>query len=272
LPIVNNTRVERLSHDGNMYEAETGNGVWRGRNVVVAMADFQDPRVPEFAPDLRTDIVQLHASQYKNPSQLQPGPVLVVGVGNSGADIALELSGLHHTYLAGKETAHIPFRIEGWFGRWVGGSLVRFLMTRILTISTPIGRAVRPKMEGKASPLVRVKPKDLVRAGVERVGRITGVKNGLKFAGKEPPLDVANVVWCTGYRPGFGWIDLPVFDSDGRPLQNRGVVESQPGLYFVGLFFLHNPWSENLAGMPADARHVVEQLIRRRTAEVPTLT
>jgi putative flavoprotein involved in K+ transport len=270
LPVELGVRVRRLSHDGNTYVVETADRTYFADNVVVAMGDMQVPKVPDFAPDLDPDIVQLHSSQYKNPSQLQEGPALIVGMGNSGADIGLETAKTHETYIAGKESAHIPFRIEPWFARNVLVRLVRFVMVYVLNTSTPIGRKVRPKLLTESAPLVRVKPKDL-EAASHRVGRITGVVDGKPVVDGNRILDVANVVWCTGFSSGFSWIDLPVFDDDGRPEHERGVVESQAGLYFCGLFFLHSLWSETITGMQRDARYVVDHLDSSRRAATSQL-
>jgi len=110
------------------------------------------------------------------------------------------------------------------------------------------------------APLVRVRPKDLKRTGVERVGRITGTSNGKPVAEDGRVLDVNTVIWCTGYRTGFDWIDLDIFDESGRPIHDRGIVAAQPGLYFLGLYFLHALWSETIPGMKPDAIHVTHHL------------
>lgn len=259
LPIRHNARVKRVSRSDDGYVVETADLTLYSDNVVVAMSDDQIPKVPSFAPDLDPEIVQLHSSQYKNPSQLQDGSVLVVGLGNSGADIGLEVSRSHSTFIAGKESAHVPFRIEPWFARNVLVRLVRFVMVKVLNTSTPIGRRARPKMIQMAAPLVRVKPKDL-EAVAERVGRVTGVVDGKPQLDDGRVLEVSNVIWCTGFSAGFTWIDLPVFDDEGRPRHQRGIVHDQPGFYFVGLNFLHSVWSETLTGMQIDARYVVRHL------------
>ena len=267
LPVRSNCRVTRLSFDGETYVVETdGVGVLRSANVVVAMSDYQVPYVPDFAPDLDPDITQMHSSQYQRPSQLADGPVLVVGFGNSGADIGLELTRTRPTYLSGDPSVVIPFRIEPWLGRNIGVRLVRFGAVRVLNTSTPIGRRVRPKLlaHGGGAPIVRVKPADLEDAGARRVERVTSVKDGLPVLADGTVLDVANVIWCTGFRPGFGWIDLPVFDDQGLPVHQRGIVADHPGLYFCGLFFLHALWSETVSGMPIDAAHVVDHLASKQ--------
>ncbi|MGD2060894.1 MAG: NAD(P)-binding domain-containing protein, partial [Acidimicrobiia bacterium] len=265
LPVLSGTRVERLAREGDLFVAQTADETFRARNAVVAMADHQIPNVPTFADELDPRINQLHSSQYQNLGSLQEGPTLVVGLGNSGADIGLEIARDRKTYVSGTETGVIPFRIGSWFGRNLGVHIVRFVATRVLTDSTPIGKRVRRKMGTKGQPLVRVRPADLVADGAERVPRVTGVSDGVPELADGRTLAVDNVVWCTGFRPGFDWIDLPVFAEDGLPRHERGVVEEMPGLYFCGLFFQHSLWSETLAGMPADVRYVVDHLDRRPT-------
>ena len=266
LPIRHRARVTHLTREGEDYVLTAGGDTLRAHNVVVAMADYQVPYVPDFAPDVDPAIVQLHSTQYRNPDQLQPGPALIVGLGNSGADIAYEVAQHQPTLLSGSESGAIPFRLESRFGRSIGTRLVRFAMLKVLNTSTPIGRKARPKMLSKSAPLVRVRPKELAKAGVKRVGRIGGVVDGLPVTESGDRLEVTNVIWCTGYRPGFSWIDLPVFDDDGRPRHQRGIVEESPGLYFVGLFFLHAVWSETLTGVQVDARYVVAHLAERNVA------
>jgi putative flavoprotein involved in K+ transport len=240
---------------------------------VVAMSTFQVPRVPAFAADLGPDVLQLHAAGYRNPSQLQDGGVLVVGAGNSGAEIALEVAGRHPTWLAGKESGHVPFRIEGAPARYVFQPLLfRVIGHRVLTVDTPIGRRMRPRLMSHGAPLVRVKPKDLAAAGVRRVPRVVGTRDGHPLLADQRVLEVANVMWCTGFGPDFSWIDLPIFgESEHEPRHHRGVVASQPGLYFVGLSFLYAMSSGFLPGVDRDAEHIVQAILARagRTSDCP---
>ena len=266
LPVRLNTRVERLWQDGDRFVIDAGGTTFTARNVIVAMADFQKPSIPSFARDLDPNVVQMHSSEYKNPGQLRDGPVLVVGLGNSGADIALEVAQTHETIMSGTESGSVPFKLEGWFGRTIGTRLVRFAMVRVLSTSTPIGRRARPKLMEKGPPLVRVRPKELAAAGVTRVDRTTGVEDGKPVVRDAQALDVSNVIWCTGYRSGFDWIDLPVFD-DHQPIHQRGIVTDVPGLYFVGLFFLHAMWSETITGVQPDVQHIVKYLVEQRAKQ-----
>jgi putative flavoprotein involved in K+ transport len=194
---------------------------------------------------------------------LRDGGVLVVGVGNSGADIGIEVARTHPTWIAGKESGSIPIPIESLLARLLLVRVVRFLGHHVLTLSTPMGRKLRPKALSNAAPLVRVKPKDLIAAGVERVPRVAGVRNGRPLLADGRILDVANVIWCTGYSHTFPWIDLSVFDSEGRPIHERGVVPHVPGIYFVGLHFLYAMSSATLVGVNRDAEYVVKALDRR---------
>lgn len=264
LPVRSGVRVERVGKPGDLFTVDTSAGSYRARNVIIAMADYQKPYVPDFAGELDPSIKQFHTTDYHNPAQLPEGPVLVVGLGNSGADISLDVSATHDTTVAGTEAGAVPFKLEGFFGRTVGTRLVRFAMVRVLNTSTPIGRRARPKMMASGPPLVRVRPKELKQAGVKRVGRVAGVEDGKPVTDDGQVIDVASVIWCTGYRPGFDWIDLPVFDEDHMPIHQRGIVEEVPGLYFVGLFFLHAMWSETITGVQPDVEHIVKHLMKTR--------
>lgn len=263
LPVRTAERVTRLSRRGARYVVETPRNQYDAEHVVVAMSNYQQPRIPACAAALAPGIVQLHAHEYRNPSQLQPGPVLIVGAGNSGADIALEVVPGHRTWLAGRDTGQIPFRIGGRFGRLIGVRVVlRFVFHRILTVATPIGRKARPKVMGKGTPRIRVRASELAAAGVERAPRLEGVRDGKPLMADGRVLDVANVIWCTGFRPGFDWIDLPVL-RDEEPVHDRGIVESHSGLYFVGLHFLYSLSSAMIHGVGRDAARIVEHLAAR---------
>lgn len=274
LPVRNGARVESLAREGDRFLVTTAAGErFESDQVVVAMANYQTPRVPAFAGELDARIRQLHSRDYRNPSQLRPGSVLVVGAGNSGGDIGLEVARTHRAWLAGKETGHIPFRIDSFLARFVLVRLVRFVGHHVLSLRTPIGRKVRPKLLRGASPLVRVKPADLVAAGIERVPRVVGARQGRPLLQDGRTLEVSNVIWCTGFEPGFSWIHLPAFDERGEPVHDRGVAAGVPGLYFVGLHFQYAMSSATLIGVGRDARHVVRAVEARvrsaRPAGVP---
>jgi putative flavoprotein involved in K+ transport len=268
LPVRTGVRVDCLSKQGGRFLLTAGDLRFEAENVVVAMSNWQKPRVPAFARGLDPGIVQLHSSEYQNPSQLRDGGVLVVGAGNSGAEIALDVAGGHATWLSGRDTGHIPFRIGSLAYRLFLARLVgRVLFHHLLTLKTPIGRKLRPKLLSKGQPLVRVKPEDLAVAGIQRVPRTTAVRDGLPVLEDGQVLDVANVIWCTGYQPGFSWIDLPIFGEQG-PQHERGVVPGEPGLYFVGLTFLFAASSSMIHGVGRDAEYVVRDITSRTRSEI----
>jgi putative flavoprotein involved in K+ transport len=263
LPVRTGVRVDGLSRNEDRFVLTAGEQRFEAENVVVAMSTHQIPWVPPFASELDPGIVQLHAGEYRNPSQLQEGGVLVVGTGNSGAEIALDVASRRPTWLSGRAPHAVPFRIESAAGRYLFQPLVRFMFVHVLTIKTPIGRKVRPKILAHGAPLVRVKPKDIAAAGIERVPKTVGVQNGLPLLEDQRTIQVANVIWCTGFRPNFSWIDLPVFADEREPMHERGVVSQEPGLYFVGLLFLYAMSSATLIGVGRDADHVVEAIAAR---------
>jgi len=274
LPVQSATRVERVSRHGNGFLVIAGEQRFEVQNVIVAMANFQCPHRPHFATELSPHIVQLHSFDYRNTSQLKAGAVLVVGAGNSGAEIALETSRTHKTWMAGRDVGHVPFHIDGFLARlFLLRVVLRLLFHRILTVATPLGRAARPKVLHVGGPLVRTKPRDLAAAGVERVARVAGVRRGLPVLEDGRVLDVKNIVWCTGFHPGFSWLDLPVFGPNGDPQHERGVVASQPGLYFVGLHFLYAFSSTMIHGVGRDAERIANHTAARaRSSEQPMPT
>jgi putative flavoprotein involved in K+ transport len=275
LPVELGVRVNRLERSGDAFLVNAGDRQFEADNVIVAMASYQVPKVPEFASELSDDIIQLHTTDYRSPNQLQDGGVLVVGAGNSGAEIALDVASEHETWLSGRDVGHVPFRIDSSVGRHLGVPFVmRVLYHRIFTTGTPIGRRIRPKMLSKGGPLVRTKPSDLAAAGVTRVPRTTGVRDGRPAVGDDL-LNVENVIWCTGFRPDFSWIELPIFDGEEQPKEPvhvRGVVQDEPGLYFVGLFFLYAMTSGLFTGVGRDAEYVVDHLTSTTRQQTPRPT
>jgi len=267
LPVRNGVRVDRLTYVGGRYLVEAGAHRFEADHVVVAMSSYQVPRVPALANDLRADILQLHSSEYRNSRQLKPGGVLLVGGGNSGAEIAVELGRERPTWMSGRDTGHLPFRIDGWPARlFMLRFLFRFVFHRLLTVQTPVGRRARQRIFSQGAPLIRLKPHDLDAAGVQRVPKVRAVVDGLPSLEDGRVLDVANVIWCTGFGNGLSWIDLPIFEPDGEPRHQSGIAIDQPGLYFVGLHFLHALSSTMIHGIARDAKRIAEAIGQRAQA------
>lgn len=257
LPVRTGVRVDSLRRtDGGRWVARAGSTSFEADNVVVAMASYQEPKEPSFADDLDPDIVRMHSVDYRRPDQLPDGPVLLVGAGNTGSELAMELSRDRRVWMSGRDVGEIPFRPRGFLGRTLLVRLVlRVLFHRVLTVDTPLGRKARPKILSQGGPLIRVKSRDLRRAGVERVPRVAGTERGRPRLEDGRVLEPASVIWCTGFHPGFDWIDVPV-DGHGEPQHRSGVVDARPGLYFVGLHFLHAMSSTMVHGVGRDAERI----------------
>jgi putative flavoprotein involved in K+ transport len=267
LPIHSGVQVDRVWKQGNWYVIESGDRRYEADNVVVATGTFgRTPSIPQFASELDPGIRQLHSAEYKNPSQLQDGPVLVVGASHSGADVAYEVAAGHRTILCGRDTGQLPFRIDSRVAR-VALPVLFFLWSRVVTIHTPIGRKERTHVRFHGGPLLRVKPADLAAAGVRRVtARMAGVRDGRPVLDGGEVLDVRNVVWCTGFRQDFGWLDIPVIGADGWPDEECGIVAASPGLYFCGLSFQRAFSSMLIGGAGRDAEIVAEHIAGRSRA------
>lgn len=269
LPVRTGVKVDGIwpaSEGGEGYVVTAGNQRFTAMQVVVATGAQEGPYTPVFASDLDPGIRQFHSSEYRNPTQFQNGDVLVVGAGNSGAEVAIEAAREHRTILAGRHPGEVPFRIDGRLARVLIPGLW-FAWNYVLTLEAPVGRKVGSKIRsGHAGPLVRVKPSDLEAADVERISaRVTGVRDGMPVLDDGSLLDVTNVVWCTGFRNSFDWIHLPIVREGGYPSHTRGAASGIPGLYFIGLPFLHGFSSMLVGGVGRDAAHVAERIAARLT-------
>ncbi len=268
LPLRTGVRVDRISKADGRLIVSVGPRRIKARNVVVAMADFQRPRLPAFAHELDRGIVQFHSSVYRSPAQLRPGGVLLVGLGNSGAEIARDVARAgHETYVSGTPAGELPFRLDSLPARLVLARLLfRVVFYRVLRLDTALGRKAHHRTAGRATPLIRVMSRDLDADGVLRVPRTVGARDGRPLLDDGRTLGVTNVIWCTGYEPGFSWIDLPVFDERGMPVHTRGITCAEPGLSFVGLHFLYAMSSSMIHGVGRDAEYVAERILERGDA------
>ena len=266
LPVRAGVKVDAVLKEEDGFIVIAGELRVESHNVVVATGAFHTPRVPQFAGELDPSILQLHSCDYRRPSQLRRGGVLVVGAGNSGAEIALEASGRHPTMLSGRDTGQEPTR-AGTLPDRLLTPIMWFMASRVLSVRNPIGRKARDHFldPPRGIPLGRVRRSDIAAAGIERVPRTAGVLDGYPVLEDGRVLDVTNVIWSTGFIADFSWIDLPVFTENGYPMHKRGVVQSQPGLYFMGLLFLDTLSSALVGGVGRDAAHIACQIETRRS-------
>jgi putative flavoprotein involved in K+ transport len=268
LPVRMSTRVDRLeAGPAGGFTATLGEDTITCDNVVVATGTFgRTPHLPDFAADLDPAIRQLHSSEYRRPSQLADGPVLVVGGSHSGCDIAYEAAEHLPTTLVGPDRGQIPLSWNSPLFRYVFPVIV-FLWRHVLTRRTPIGRKEMNEVRHHGGPMVRIKRADLESRGVERVlSRVAGVHDGRPRLDDGRVIEAATIVWCTGFKQVFDWIDLPVFREDGYPDEYRGVVESAPGLFFCGLAFQYAFSSMVFLGVGRDAAYVADRIASRQRA------
>lgn len=262
LPMQLDTRVETLTRNSDRYTLDTDSPCFRADHVVVATGPFHHPSIPNFANELDSSITQLHSSEYRNPDQLPNGPVLVVGAANSGAEIANELAVSRDTFLSGRNVGSISLGFFNNRAFW-------WLASTVFAFDTWVGSKLKEANQGRGDPLIRLTQEGLRQSGVEQVPRTDGVKDGKPRVDDGRVLDVATVVWATGFRPNFDWIDLPgsIFGADGYPIHHRGVVDRAPGLYFLGLPDQHTFLSATIGGVCTDARYIADHLRTETDAE-----
>ena len=258
LPVRHGVKVEGLSHSDQGYRLSTGVASYYARNVIIATGPYHKPYTPSFTSQLDPAILQLHSSAYCNPQQVSVQNVLVVGAGNSGAEIGLELARAgKRVWLAGRDVGRIP---ADTLGKAFGGRPYWWFISHVLSVDTPIGRKMQSNMLYHGSPLIRANHQLVAGAGVEFTPRVFGIQAGKPQLEDGRSLPVEGVIWATGFRPDFKWIDLPVFDEYGYPRHQRGVVPEAPGLYFVGLPFQTALTSALLGGVSTDASYIAGKI------------
>ena len=259
LPVELDSPVRAIRKTGDRYLVELDDRAYEADQVVVATGPFQIPLVPPIAERLGPEVVQLHSTAYRSPDALPGGRVLVVGGGNTGFQIAEELSGTREVHLSiGSRQTPLPQRI-------LGRDLFWYLDTTGLIRKTTDSRIGR-RMAGRDT-LIGSTPWGLRRRhGVECHGRAVDAAGSTVTFSDGTKLRVEAVIWATGFRIDHSWIHVPVFDDDGRLVHRRGVTES-PRLYFLGLLWQHTRGSALLGWVKDDAEHIAEQIdSRARTA------
>ena len=266
LRVETGVRVERLEaprSEGEPFVVTAGDRRHEAGQVIVASGAFQTPRVPSFAAALDPSIRQIHSADYRNPSQLADGPVLVVGLSHSGADLGHEIAATHPTIISGRAHGELPFSIDSRRGKMAWPVLAR-VFSHVMTLRTPIGRKMAPVARKGGALLLRWRTADLRARGIELTeARTVGVRDGKPELADGRVLDVANVVWCTGFERDYSWISPAIqLDESGWPVQRRGVTTT-PGLYFTGVVFQYAFSSMLILGAGRDAAYVVNHITKR---------
>lgn len=262
LPVLLNTHVDHLAWDGTQFHLTAGEREFQADQIVVATGGYQVPNMPSFASQLDPLIHQLHSYDYRNPATLPDGDVLVVGVGNSGAEIALELASSRKVLLSGTPPAMLPRPPHP-----ILASVVFAVLHWVISRGNPIGRKLIEKLSTMGTPVEGTSEADFAKAGIERLPRMTGADRGKPTFADGTRRDVDAIVWATGYRLDFRWIDLPIFDDrEGTPIHDRGVARHQPGLYFLGLPFQYAASSALIPGVSRDAKFLAQKISAHRAS------
>jgi putative flavoprotein involved in K+ transport len=253
LPIRQQTPVGSLVEEDRRFVLEV-DGTVTADQVVVATGPFQTPYVPEVAERLAAEVFQTHATGYQKPADVPEGTVLVVGGGNTGFQIAKELSSTHNVRLAvGSRQTPLPQRLLGrdlfW---WLTKS--RLFNT---TAESRLGRRLSTR-----ETLIGSSPRELRRRyGVELKPRVVDANGRIVRFQDGSELEVVAVIWATGYRPDYSWIHLPILDERGRLRHRRGVTDVA-GLYFLGLTWQHTRGSALIGWVKDDAAFIAEKIAK----------
>ena len=261
LPVQMGVKVLGLLKTSFYYEITTSVGKIICERVVIASGNYALPRIPEFAKKLDNNIRQIHSSQYTNPGLLPDGKILVVGAGSSGVQIAIDIAKSRPTMIAGKFTTKIPDAIFRYFGDpyW-------WFISNVMTINTPLGRKAKAAfMKGGGAPLINVSPQDVMNAGIEHLPRVTGEKDGKPVLEDGEIISPSAIIWCTGFKPDFLWIDHKVTDEKGYLLGERGISSVLDGLYFVGMLFQFAMNSHLIGGVGKDAAFIAKHIHSQST-------
>jgi putative flavoprotein involved in K+ transport len=260
LPVELNSRVRAVRRQNDGYVLELDDRTYEARQVVIATGPFQTPFVPGIAEGLGDDVVQMHSTGYRSPESVPDGRVLVVGGGNTGFQIAEELSASREAHLAiGSRQTPLPQRILGrdlfWYLDATG--LIR------KSTASRIGKLMRKRED----TLIGSNPRRARRRGIELHGRAVAAAGSTVSFADGADLDVRGVIWATGFRVDHSWIDVPVFDADGRAVHERGVTAS-PGLYFLGQLWQHTRGSALLGWVKDDAAYIAEKVAGFQSTQI----
>jgi len=252
LPVLLDCWVRRLERVDSRYLVHTSQGTLTAHQVVVATGPFQTPIVPGLASGLGTDVVQLHSASYRNPAQIPAGPVVVVGAGNSGRQIALELAATHPVTLAvGTPSLELPQRLLGRDLFW--------WLTRFGVITKTADSFLARRMRARGDLVIGTRLTQLRQAGVTIRPRVRSTTPDAVVFEVGSVRRPAAVVWATGFRPDHSWIDVPGVIADGQVVHDRGRTQA-PGLFFIGLPWLHTRGSALLGFVGHDAEWLTTHL------------
>jgi putative flavoprotein involved in K+ transport len=256
LPVQLETEVLSLKKESEDFIVHTNRGKYASKQVVIATGPFQKPFIPPFANRLSSDVFQVHSSRYVNPSQLQNGPVLVVGAGNSGAQIAVELARDRDVIIS------VGHRLKFFPLQAMGKSIFWWFDTLGILHADVNSRAGR-YLSKQSDPIFGKELKYAIHNGKMTLKPTTQdvIGNTFTFADGSQ-AEVKNVIWATGFHPDYSWIQIEgVLNSLGKPIHQRGITHVE-GLYFLGLPWQYRRGSALIGGVGADADYLINNIVR----------
>ncbi|MFD1707646.1 flavin-containing monooxygenase [Siminovitchia sediminis] len=257
LPIQLNEEVIQIVKDGEVFIIRTNRNEYRSKNVVIATGPFQTPNTPPWSQELAASVNQLHSSRYKNPGQLAEGNVLVVGGGNSGAQIAVELSKERETYLAISKSLHyLPLRI--------GQRSIFWWFDQLGILQASSHSFLGKLIQKKGDPIFGFELKQAIRQKkVAVIRKVIGARKKQVICEDRSVLEVNNIIWATGFRTEYPWLQVQgVLNIEGKVLHHRGQTNID-GLFFIGLPWQYRRGSALLQGVGEDAKYIASQIIER---------
>lgn len=255
LPVKLNTKITKVTkHDGYFHIVTNSGEEFLSKNLIVATGPFQKPFIPSFSEEIPNEIFQVHSASYENPSQLKEGAVLIVGGGNSGMQIATELTSTKKdvNISLGKKPKFLPYEVLNksifWWFNVLGISK--------LTVHSKLGQILK-----KNDPIIGKEVKPLIKEGKVKIyPRTVGYRDGKIHFDNGKDMQPQNIIWATGFVPDYDWLDISnIFDEKGLPFHERGVTK-EPGLFFLGLSWQYRRGSALLLGVGEDAKYLVEKL------------
>lgn len=254
LPVKLDTTITRLDRGADGFVVSSNQGEFRSKHVIVATGPFQLPNVPDFSKRLSDQVLQLHSSEYKNSNQLLKGATLVVGGGNSGTQIAVELSSERDIYLSvGHKLRFLP--------QDIGKRSIFWWFDKLGLLKANVNSKIGQTIKNKPDPIFGFELRSQLKSGrVLLKPKVISADNVQIFFEDNRNIEVRNVIWSTGFKSDYSWIDIPsLFNEKGMPIHIRGVT-SIKGLYFLGLPWQYRRGSALLQGVGNDAEYLFKHI------------
>ncbi len=258
IPVEFNQKITCLKKGNKVFTLKSDTKEFTAKNVIIATGPFHKPFTPKCHTKISKDIIQIHSEHYKSPNQLQEGATLVVGAGDSGVQILNEVSETNKSvYFSGNTNImSIP---QEFLGKtlWWWFSKIGFLTAHKYSW---IGK----KLSKGGQPVIGTDVKILFKKkNVTCVGRTLDANEETITFEKQEVNDIKNIVWATGFKPNFNWIDGIELDDDYYPKNYRGVSDNIEGLYFLGLPWLYTRGSATLGGVKKDAKYLSQYIFKK---------